>query len=1432
MPKQTPNFRLGYYSVGERTNAQTESRRWNTIDSQLKGLYDMLGNGVLEGWSLSAVSTANTVSVSSGKGVISFISATSDAASTISGLVSGTTNYIFAQVNAQSYWTRKAIFSASVSSVPISTQIKLGSVTLNKSGIATAIDNSIRTNVGFTAAVQTLIRDHRHIGGTENPDHVNLATDVTGVIGQDNLPDLDASVVITGKFNPARIPLINHDTGLTEQGTLTHPQLDSFVQSLMHESRKLMGETALTNFLQLVLALKHQWPEVDEYLVNQIAFIPGISPDSMIDTVNTTATVDTRTSLLGGTHTISGTAAPAREIFTKTWDSQAEFEDAELASVSAYGGAISLSPSVITATIEDFESVSDWSTEIIDLSSSTGTFTEDFLLSVEGLASGKLDLNVDVSSNMSFVMSKSFASQDWGDYNRIVFYLNTSDVEHGDLYFFFEDEVAGAQGSFTIVLQEGEPTINRDSLGIGWREFSVDISGMSRSAVTKVGYYTSTNTGWNPSKPFSINVDNMYLSTGNLFSLYGTATFTFESTISQNFWKVRWDSSDPSGTVLKVRTRLADSVAEFSTGVGPAWSSYFTVSGTSINNPSGSLRKCAQIEVYMAPSPTATETPTLDRLYLDSYVSSVEEVFNYDSQDDWEAGTTVNMDTSTVPGEMSIQGTADVNNIFYGVDGGAIQADGALSSLFTMAGTALPKSTPQLLSGASASFGQLSGVCRGEGSTVWLADTENDRVVNINKDGSLVMGLYGSFLSEPIDPYGLEEKGPGSNKAEASTQGTDDDGEESISYPVALQSIYNPRTRQLSVVFDSTVETVHDEGTTFDPSKLMIKAGAHRVFFNSDAVFNLWGIDGDKYDDWVGADNDYISQFSFASHILQTTLSQADAASLNSIIDMAMPSLTVSSPIEQQMIYSSSVTVSFVVSNFTLGGSTSQKVRYRTDGGVYQYSTLTSVSLTGLSSGSHTLEATLLDDQGNPLNNSEASLTLSFVIQSSTYTLPHISISSPVQSQTLSTSPVEIAFSVINHPVTPTGSHIRYSIDSAVELEHRSLDPISISTLTQGAHTIVLALVDEFGTEVSSPYSSASISIFYGANSLANLNLSIEADAILASGRDEGTGVKHSSIQVSVADIVFENIYSPVDVAFVSGQMSSVNQTGQATVLIGKLRSPSTTLTLGTPPVSGSASADDDTTIFGDDFMDGHSVTEYLATTGSLIFSNNAAKFADSKEDSLVFLGSVERGSSGEILIADSVRKRAIITSTDLTTQTTNVIWEYSSDRNVLDFHMVNQDEINISIDSSIASPEKLTIQKNQNTVWTNNSATAVTIYSGSTTAVKFAEDPDLTLYGDDFYSSQLQPGESYSFTFRNIGEYPWFAYPSFVSGEITVSSARVSDRDKYLILENDTSTFMFGSRLIRVDSWGNIDWTFGEGYLANPKDARPMLGGSVIIST
>lgn len=234
-----------------------------------------------------------------------------------------------------------------------------------------------------------------------------------------------------------------------------------------------------------------------------------------------------------------------------------------------------------------------------------------------------------------------------------------------------------------------------------------------------------------------------------------------------------------------------------------------------------------------------------------------------------------------------------------------------------------------------------------------------------------------------------------------------------------------------------------------------------------------------------------------------------------------------------------------------------------------------------------------------------------------------------------------------------------------------------------------------------------------------------------------------------------------------------------------------------------------------------------LNMNGEEIFSNTLASFANSKSEAISMLGSAEK-IGDDLFVADSMNKRAFIYN--IPTET--ITWQYDSDRYIVDFHLVPQDDVVISLlDDSISESETY-IRQNTFVIWENNSSAPVSIYSGTTTYDDFQLDPNLNLYGTEFSSEVLQPGDKYTFKFSTIGEYNWFTYPDILTATINVTENRLSSRDQFIITESDNLDSPFSSRVIKVDTWGNILWSFGENFLVKPRDARALSDGKVIIST
>lgn len=272
---------------------------------------------------------------------------------------------------------------------------------------------------------------------------------------------------------------------------------------------------------------------------------------------------------------------------------------------------------------------------------------------------------------------------------------------------------------------------------------------------------------------------------------------------------------------------------------------------------------------------------------------------------------------------------------------------------------------------------------------------------------------------------------------------------------------------------------------------------------------------------------------------------------------------------------------------------------------------------------------------------------------------------------------------------------------------------------------------------------------------------------------------------------------------------------------------------------------------------------------GNIMFSNNDAYFGQTKADVKSLGGKVQKVGLSEFLIADALGKKAIIVETNVTSfvnaikslyidevsQTDNefinnvfnnsnitggnqmffnvsrVIWEYDSDKYITSFGLVPVTKQVKICDDAIRDSFTF-IRQGETVEWVNESSRPISIYSGTTNYDQFQLDPDLGLYGGDYHSTVLQPGDTYSYKFVTIGESDWFTYPDILTGKVSITKNRVNDSDQFLITENDNITAPFSSRVIKIDAWGNVLWSFGEGYMVKPRNAGPLLNNNVIVST
>lgn len=297
----TPNYNMAYFDWGdvlnEPINTAREIDRFMFIDKQIYGLYSIFGNGVIAGWEVTDATYSHgngiSVSISSGTGIVSLRAAETLVPTVLDYLPSNSIIYIYATHSNPDMTTKNVVQFSYSSDSGMTTSVKLAKVVTGDNAI-TSIDNTDRDYVLVDQQISNLILSHRHRG---YPSKINLDTDTKNRISGAKIESFDAIKVNSGRFNLERIPLLNHNT-LTNRGVLTHAQLDTYVANF--GSTNLLGEVYTTNRMLQSIYLKRLYPDIDEYFINELIFIAGISPNSFYDPINSTATVDREANTVAG----------------------------------------------------------------------------------------------------------------------------------------------------------------------------------------------------------------------------------------------------------------------------------------------------------------------------------------------------------------------------------------------------------------------------------------------------------------------------------------------------------------------------------------------------------------------------------------------------------------------------------------------------------------------------------------------------------------------------------------------------------------------------------------------------------------------------------------------------------------------------------------------------------------------------------------------------------------------------------------------------------------------------------------------------------------------------------------------------------------------------------------------------------------------------
>jgi hypothetical protein len=788
MAGATPNYGWAYFDFGDaldsRINAQKEIDRFMLIDGQIFGLYSIFGNGVVSGWVVEDAGGL-AVRVTPGVGIISAMASETTFPADVTELPASDSITLYA-VSTGETPTNRAVRFIAATVKPGDEAIPIATIETGPNGV-TAIDNSVRQLVGFKEIIEDEIANHRHTG---TPSKIQLETETRGQLPGSRMEDFDAAKIGSGKLTLDRLSQINHNS-LKNVGNLTHAQLDSLVGAIQRDNEQLLGETASVNLMRAVAFLKYKDADIDEFFVNELAIIPGVSPSDFIDWDNTDANVNTTTQCISGLPAeyinpdISGEgSAGDLQVVTVSWEDDDDFERATVNSnLQVLDGVRIVSDTVEDMVVEDFEVVASgdaggYAGSVESTSDVSASY--DSSTAAQGFNSGKFEVNHTFFAKFK----KTYATPaDWTGYNQLVVYVKSYSASHAGVHMRIDDKDGEELGTYTLLAAD-EVTSTGNELTGGFAEKVFEIDALDRDEIGAVTIYTD-----NISQEEEIfYIDNIFLRNTELLLPQGTLRLRYSAASPVVFRSVEYEAEVPVGTDFRARVRTGMDVSSLVAapfGTRLASGDVFSVVGREI-----------EIEFTFYSDTARTLTPELSLVQLQMLVEAEDAGFTITSADDWDRGTLSNtvVATSNDDAYVKLQYT-NVGDKYFLFGNTVNEIDPDRVPVFGVNGGKLPLSPLQgykaIQSEPSRGFTDPRSVYRLENGDFLVADTGNDRVVQVTPDGVHVRGF-------------------GSHNRDYDTE------------TYALSAVYNPTLGKLFIAYSS--EVVLD---TFDLRDVHISWGTN-----------------------------------------------------------------------------------------------------------------------------------------------------------------------------------------------------------------------------------------------------------------------------------------------------------------------------------------------------------------------------------------------------------------------------------------------------------------------------------------------------------------------------------------------------------------------------------------------------------------------------
>lgn len=783
---QTRWFGLSFFDFGEKLssplNIQKEIDRFVVIDKQLYGLYNIFGNGVIDGWTVnfSGYTDENgiTISVSEGLGIIKYMAAQTDLPGYVYNLPPNSVSDIYAIIRGETLLDRTVSFISS--SFPISSddKIRIARVATGDNSVF-YVDNNVRDLIGFEEIIREKIGEHRHRG---IPSKIDLRDETKNQLPGARISDIDASQVTSGVFGKDRIPIIDHNQ-LYHNGLLTHEALDSFVKTLSQSNKELLGEINSSNLIKTILFLKYIYPDVDKHFINELAILPGISPDNYIDFESSTANINLSEGCISGKPVEIG-------MYTSVyWNNDQSFLNNRFISKnhdSVFGDMIIENNTVsLRRSSDSIKSIVNFDV-LINMSN---VFDLELLVidnNQKATIVQKMDGNISAQlgggARLVYYYRKNFSQDKWfdldGKYDKIIVKIKTSEQIHKPLYMYFVNgsNLSNIQGETYGSLEKGDISgvkvpqtdimiLAQDENMLDFKEFEVDISNLGITSLSQINFYTEDD--------FTFYVDDIYAIREDMVVRNGSINFRYITQSNVVFHSVFFDADVPENTLMRVRIKTASSEDGLNRS---EWS--YPINSGSVISLSGSA---SEIEVYMESDSSQNYTPILDNLELRMMVDSNISGFVLDKEQDWVRGElrNINMLDSVEDGKsiLGILPPINVNGKYFSINNSVSELNLNNNGVLGFSGGLMPISPSQAKLWDNHSlrgFNFVSSVMRRYDKNFLITDLYNNRVLEISSNGKLVKGFGSSYTTD------------------------------SSLYPVSC--VYNPLNNMLTIVFTKKVE--------------------------------------------------------------------------------------------------------------------------------------------------------------------------------------------------------------------------------------------------------------------------------------------------------------------------------------------------------------------------------------------------------------------------------------------------------------------------------------------------------------------------------------------------------------------------------------------------------------------------------------------------